>query len=48
MKQALISVIIVLVCGYFGCFLDIAGCIIATMASSTGCLVYAILNKKKD
>ena len=30
MKQAIISLLIVLVCGYFGCFLDFAGCIIAS------------------
>ena len=49
MKQAIISTIIVLVCGYFGCFLDIAGCIMATVASATGCIVYAVTaNKKGD
>jgi len=37
-----------LVCCYLGCFLDIAGCIIAAMAASTGYLVYAVLNKKRD
>jgi len=43
MKQSIISAIIVLVCGYFGCYLDIAGCILVTVASATGCIVYAIL-----
>ena len=49
MKQAIISTIIVLICGYFGCFLDIAGCIMATVGSATGCIVYAVTaNKKSD
>lgn len=48
MMQAIISAIIVLVCGYLGCFLDIVGCILATAASATGCIVYAILHQKKD
>ena len=49
MKQAIVSTIIVLICGYFGCFLDIAGCIMATVGSATGCIVYAVTaNKKGD
>ena len=42
MKQAVCSALIVLVCGYLGCFLDLPGCILATAASATGCIVYAI------
>ena len=48
MKQAIISTIIVLICGYFGCFLDIAGCIMATVGSATGCIVYAVTANRKD
>jgi len=46
MKQAMISFLIVVVCGYFGCSLDLAGCIIATVSSATACIVYAIKGKK--
>lgn len=46
--RALISTIIVFICGYLGCFLDLAGCIITTVASATGCIVYAILQNKKS
>lgn len=45
-KQAIISALIVLVCGYLGCFLDLAGCIIATTAAATGCVVYALKGHK--
>ena len=47
MVQACISALIVLVCGYFGCFLEMAGCIMASIAAATGCIVYAILQQKK-
>ncbi len=47
MVQSIISVLIVLACGYIGCFMDTAGCIIASAASATGCIVYAILHQKK-
>ena len=47
MLQAVLSAIIVFVCGYLGCFLDLAGCIIATAAASVGCIVFAILHKNK-
>lgn len=46
--QAIVSAIIVFFCGYLGCFLDLAGCIIATIASATGCIVYAVLQNQKD
>ena len=48
MAQAIISAIIVVVCGYLGCFLDVAGCIIATIGAATGCVVYAIKSTNKD
>ena len=48
MAQAIISAIIVVVCGYLGCFLDVAGCIMATIAAATGCVVYAIKCTNKD
>ena len=48
MAQAIISAIIVVVCGCLGCFLDMAGCIIATMSAATGCVVYAIKRTNKD
>lgn len=48
MMQSIISALIVLACGYLGCFLGIAGCILATVASATGCIVYAILHQKKN
>ena len=47
MVQALLSVFIVLGCGYIGCFLDIAGCIMASLAAATGCIVYAIKQNNK-
>lgn len=46
MKQAILSAVIVFVVGYLGCFLDLAGCILATAAAVTGCIVYAIQNNK--
>ena len=46
--RAIISAIIVLICGYLGCFLDLAGCIITTVASATGCIVYATLQNQKN
>jgi hypothetical protein len=46
MKQAILSAAIVLVCGYLGCFLDLAGCILATAAAATGCIVYAVRQKR--
>ena len=46
MCQAILSACIVLVCGFLGCFLDIAGCVMASLAAATGCIVYAIRRKK--
>ena len=48
MKQAMISFLVVVVCGYLGCFLDLAGCIIATVGSATACIVYAIKGRKPN
>ncbi|SFP72623.1 hypothetical protein SAMN05216343_1134 [Oscillibacter sp. PC13] len=45
MKQAVLSALIVLLCGFLGCFLDLAGCILSAAAASTGCIVYAIASK---
>ena len=45
MKQAVLSAVIVLICGFLGCFLDLAGCILAAAAAATGCIVYAITQK---
>ncbi|MGI5856428.1 MAG: hypothetical protein ACOX64_08215 [Candidatus Merdivicinus sp.] len=42
MLQAFLSSLIVLAAGYLGCFLDLAGCIIASIAAATGCIVYAV------
>ncbi len=42
MLQAFLSGLIVLAAGYLGCFLDLAGCIIASIAAATGCIVYAV------
>ena len=47
MKQAILSALLVLLAGYFGCFLNLAGCILAVSAAATGCIVYAIYNSKK-
>ncbi len=48
MGQALLSGLIVLAAGYLGCFLDLPGCIIASIAAATGCIVYAIKQKKQS
>lgn len=49
MRLAIGSAVIVLVCGYLGgCFLGEAGCIMATAAAMTGCIVYAIRTEKPD
>ncbi len=48
MAQAIISVLIVLVCGYIGCFLGIAYCVLFSIASATGCIVYAIKKKGRE
>lgn len=48
MKQAILSALIVLVCGYIGGFLGIAGCVMASFASATGCIVYAVNRKNKS
>ena len=42
MKQAILSFLLVLVCGYLGCFLNLAGCIVTTVAAATVCIVYRI------
>lgn len=47
MKQAILSTVIVLVSGYLRCFLDIGGCMIVTIGSATGCIVYTIMDSKK-
>ncbi len=47
MKQAIISTLIVTVCGYVGAFLGEAYLFLFSIASATGCIVYAI-NKKKE
>ena len=46
MGQAVVSAVIVLACGYLGCFLGEAGCIMAVAAAMTGCIVYAIGKKQ--
>lgn len=48
MGLAIGSAAVVLVCGYFGCFLGEPGCIMATAAAMTGCIVYAIRAEKPD
>lgn len=48
MGLAIGSAAVVLVCGYFGCFLGEAGCIMATAAAMTGCIVYAIRAEKSE
>lgn len=48
MPKALLSALIVVICGYLGCFLDLAGCIIMTVASATACIVYTISSNRRD
>jgi len=48
MGRAIGSAAVVLLCGYLGCFLGEAGCILATAAAATGCVVYAIDRAKED
>ena len=48
MLKALLSALIVVICGYLGCFLGLAGCIITTVASATACIVYAISSNTRD
>lgn len=45
MIQAILSALIVLVCGFIGCIAGEAFCILLCFTSATGCIVYAI-NKK--
>ena len=47
MQKALLSAFIVLVCGFLGGFLGLPGCFMATTASATGCIVYAITSHKE-
>lgn len=47
MKQAIISALVVSLCGVLGCFGDLIGMFIATIASATGCIIYAINNNHK-
>lgn len=42
MGRAIGSAAIVFMCGYLGCFLGEAGCILAAASAATGCIVYAI------
>lgn len=48
MTKALLSALIVVICGYLGCFLDLAGCVIMTVASATACIVYTISSNRRD
>ena len=45
--QAFVSALIVLICGYAGCFLGIAGCVMTSCAAATGCIVYAMKQHKQ-
>ncbi|EGJ48307.1 hypothetical protein HMPREF0866_01269 [Ruminococcaceae bacterium D16] len=45
--KALLSFFLVLIVGYLGCFLDVAGCILGVSATATGCIVYAIYDSRK-
>ena len=47
MKKAVLSALIVIAAGYLGCFLDLAGCIMSTVAAATGCIVYSVQDLKK-
>jgi len=46
MLKAICSTLIVLVCGFLGCMLNEAFCILGVASSATGCIVYAIQSKK--
>nr|WP_325193324.1 hypothetical protein [uncultured Oscillibacter sp.] len=46
--HALLSVLIVLVSGYLGCFMGIAGCIMATVAAAVGCIVYHLERRQEN
>jgi len=46
MLQAIISFLIVFICGYFGVFLGTDGGIITGIAAATACVVYAIKGKR--
>lgn len=48
MGRAIASAVLVLACGYLGCFLGEAGCILAVAAASTGCIVYAVGQRGKQ
>lgn len=47
MKKAMISALFVTVCGYLGAFLGEAYLILFSIASATGCIVYAINHKNE-
>ena len=43
--HALISALLILIGGYLGSFLGLAGCMIMTAAVSVGCIVYHLKNR---
>ncbi len=47
MKNAIISALLVIVCGYVGAFLGEAYLFLFSLASATGCIVYAVTGKKE-
>ena len=48
MKKAISSAALVLLVGFFGCFLGVAGLVLGSVSTATGCIVYAIYNQKND
>ena len=45
--HALISALLILIGGYLGSFLGLAGCMIMTAAVSVGCIVYHLERRQK-
>ena len=44
--KAILSAVLVFAVGYLGAFLGAAGCLLATVAAATGCIVYAIYDAR--
>ena len=48
MKKAISSALLVLLVGFFGCFLGVAGLVLGSVSTATSCIIYAIYNQKNE
>ena len=47
LMRSILSALLVLLAGFLGSFLDLAGLLLSVSAAATGCIVYAIYDSKK-